>query len=461
MSSDTTETKDESSPHILCLSGGGLRATFYHLGVVRLLAKTGWLKKVTHVFSVSGGSILAAHMALNWESYAKSDDDEFQRVTGELIKFGQLDVRGRILRRWIPFLLGRTRLFQRSLSTLYNSAKLGQLPEMPKFHFLATSLTSGQLCSFSKDQWTAISATRRGPNFAGVKSDYLELSRVVAASAAFPPMFPPVRIRATGLDPQGEALFHATHYLTDGGIFDNLGLAGIFHILDNFGMGPEPADKPIMKGGFGGLGGSPQRASYVIVSDASASFDEAKGNSFASIVSRTSRVTEIMMSRLALRDIRILSQEMQEIRGKEYADNRVIHLPIRHGPISSFEVKPGSRYETQSATIQHGIRYVRTDLDRFDPKLIWYLMRHGHDVAASAMRGLDADAAIDALKPRPDLPADSAMENEEQLERFMESQKARFRKDNLYGLVSLPYGLIGTVMLLLFAVWILYSVFTS
>ena len=457
MSSNTTEKSDESSPYILCLSGGGFRATFYHLGVVRLLATTGWLKKVTHVFSVSGGSILAAHMALNWESYTNSDDSEFQRVTGELIRFGQRDVRGRILRRWIPFLLGRTQLFQRALSTLYNGAQLGQLPETPKFHFLATSLTSGQLCSFSKDQWTAISATPGGPNFAGVKSDYLKLSRVVAASAAFPPMFPPVRIRATGLGRPEEALFHATHYLTDGGIFDNLGVAEIHHIIDNLGEGPEPLDKPIMKGGFtrSPWGSSLQRASYVIVSDASASFDYAKGNSFASIVSRTSRATDIMMARLARRDIDMLDEEVGY---KEYAEDRIIDLPISHAP-PSFEVEPGVRYETQSATIQHEIKYVRTDLDRFDPKLIWFLIRHGYDVAASQMHRLDAGAALDVLTLSSDLPADSAMEDEEQLERFMKTQKTRFRKENLYGLASLPYGLIG-IIVLLFAVLKSYSIFT-
>ena len=101
MSSNTTDKDNESSPLVLCLSGGGFRATFFHLGVVRRLATAGWLEKVTHVFAVSGGSILAAHMALYWESYTSSDDDDFQRVASELIEFGQRDVRGRILRRWI------------------------------------------------------------------------------------------------------------------------------------------------------------------------------------------------------------------------------------------------------------------------------------------------------------------------------------------------------------------------
>ncbi len=43
----------------LSLSGGGFRATLFHLGVVRLLRDAKLLKNVTHVCSVSGGSILA------------------------------------------------------------------------------------------------------------------------------------------------------------------------------------------------------------------------------------------------------------------------------------------------------------------------------------------------------------------------------------------------------------------
>ena len=44
--SDTFPT----SEIILCLSGGGFRATFYHLGVIKLLRDYGILQRVTRVF---------------------------------------------------------------------------------------------------------------------------------------------------------------------------------------------------------------------------------------------------------------------------------------------------------------------------------------------------------------------------------------------------------------------------
>ena len=44
----------------LCLSGGGYRAALFHLGALRRLHEIGILEQVTHVSSVSGGSLIAA-----------------------------------------------------------------------------------------------------------------------------------------------------------------------------------------------------------------------------------------------------------------------------------------------------------------------------------------------------------------------------------------------------------------
>lgn len=48
----------------LALSGGGFRATFFHLGVLRRLAELDVLRHVDVISSVSGGSILGAHYML-------------------------------------------------------------------------------------------------------------------------------------------------------------------------------------------------------------------------------------------------------------------------------------------------------------------------------------------------------------------------------------------------------------
>src|SRR6516165_7749096 len=144
----------------LALSGGGFRATLYHLGLVRFLRDAGILPRVTHITSVSGGSVIAAHLVLNWDRYNGSPE-EFDAAAQEVLAFVQMDVRNRILRRFplnLPFrwprrLIG---LSNRRLSRiglleahyekyLYGDTSLFQLPESPQLHILATNLSEGCL----------------------------------------------------------------------------------------------------------------------------------------------------------------------------------------------------------------------------------------------------------------------------------------------------------------------------
>jgi len=55
-------TRPRSAGLALCLSGGGYRAALFHLGAVRRLNELGILSKVATISSVSGGSILSAHL---------------------------------------------------------------------------------------------------------------------------------------------------------------------------------------------------------------------------------------------------------------------------------------------------------------------------------------------------------------------------------------------------------------
>src|SRR5262245_10853235 len=83
----------------LALAGGRFRATLYHLGLIRFLRDAGLLSNVSHITSVSGGSIIAAHLGLNWGRYNGSPG-EFDAAAAELLAFTRLDVRNRILRRY-------------------------------------------------------------------------------------------------------------------------------------------------------------------------------------------------------------------------------------------------------------------------------------------------------------------------------------------------------------------------
>src|SRR5690349_4251254 len=97
----------------LALSGGGFRATLFHLGLIRFLRDADILRQVTHITSVSGGSIMAAHLVLNWDRYTGSPE-QFDQAASHLLDFIRLDVRNRVLKhfplgllvRWPRRLLG-------------------------------------------------------------------------------------------------------------------------------------------------------------------------------------------------------------------------------------------------------------------------------------------------------------------------------------------------------------------
>ena len=191
----------------LALSGGGLRATLFHLGVVRFLRDAGVLGEVTHIVSVSGGSILGAHLALNWGRYNGSEAD-FDGAASKIVDFVQSDARNRIARR-IPFLLpfrhlrqvafrGTSRavtptgLLERMYAKqLYGDARVHQLPETPELHLLTTNMSEGGLCSFTRAGLIMQHRTSGGTKVEILPARLTPVALAVTASSAFPGFFPP------------------------------------------------------------------------------------------------------------------------------------------------------------------------------------------------------------------------------------------------------------------------------
>jgi predicted acylesterase/phospholipase RssA len=241
----------------LALSGGGFRATLYHLGVVRFLRDAGILSRITHFTAVSGGSILAAHVVLNWRRY-NGTDEEFAAAAEELLRFIRLDVRNRIVRRY-PFTVMRSiarwatrRPFDRMLSRsglleayyqnhLYGEKCLYELPKSPELHLLSTNVSEGCLCSFTRD---GLIMQRRLPGdkleFERIAAGLATVPLAVAASSAFPGFFPPISVRAADIG-ASELVFNRQSF-TDGGIFDNLGVRAFRFIERCWGEDCNPGE---------------------------------------------------------------------------------------------------------------------------------------------------------------------------------------------------------------------------
>ncbi len=239
----------------LAFSGGGFRASLFHLGLVRFLRDAGLLSSVTHMTSVSGGSVLAAHLALNWDRYNGSSND-FDTAAAELISFVRLDVRNRILRRfpltmpvrWLRRLLlrrGSNRKLTRAglleyhyQKYLYGDTSLSELPQRPQLHILATNLSEGCICSFNRNG--LLIQRRQAGNSFRFDRIHIGLATVpmaVAASSAFPGFFPPLEL--TGTDVGAPAGEFSRQAFTDGGVFDNLGVR-LFRCLERCWLAEDP-----------------------------------------------------------------------------------------------------------------------------------------------------------------------------------------------------------------------------
>jgi NTE family protein len=227
----------------LALSGGGYRAMLFHVGSLLRLNEVGLLKKLDHVSSVSGGSITAGVLGLNWTKL------DFQTVRAETDKFDEIvtaknlsqllvdpirSIASESLDGWAvglglltPGKSVADGVANRYDKLLFKGATLQNLPddgEGPRFVINATSVQSGALVRFSR--------RFMADYLVGMIPDpKVPLCRVVAASSAFPPVLSPIVIDVNPSDftrdpkyPQPSHPFNESWVLADGGVYDNLGL---------------------------------------------------------------------------------------------------------------------------------------------------------------------------------------------------------------------------------------------
>ncbi len=213
----------------ICLSGGGYRAMLFHTGVLWRLCETRWLHQVDRISTVSGGSLTAAALALVWKQVTDDADprssfetlvvDPVRTLASRTIDWGSV-ISGLLS----PFSTVGEQLDAELRRHLLHDATLADLPRKPTFVFNATNIGSGKLVRFSRDR---IADWRVGR----ISNPDLRLSTAVAASSAFPPFLSPYRLSLQGMqwiDDEGNDLGTAGYRdefaLTDGGVYDNLGL---------------------------------------------------------------------------------------------------------------------------------------------------------------------------------------------------------------------------------------------
>jgi NTE family protein len=216
----------------LALSGGGSRAIAFHLGCLRALHDGGVLDRVQVVSGVSGGSVMTGLWA-----YSEDTFDEFDARVYELLRRGLAKdiARQALLSMRTPLafassLAAAARLGRRTVNrtdalrvALAKRVCGDVLLSGPRRADVATVINATDLSTGSAFRFgNRESGTWRHGTVAG---NNIDVATAIAASAAYPVLLPALD-RQWEFEPRdgGERQDHRV-VLTDGGVFDNLGIS--------------------------------------------------------------------------------------------------------------------------------------------------------------------------------------------------------------------------------------------
>jgi len=213
----------------LCLSGGGYRAMLFHLGALWRINEVGLLQRLDRISSVSTGSIVAGLLGLKWQALRFDSAGVAAGFDAEVVAplralaSRTIDLPAIVLGMLLPG-GASARIAAAYRRHVFGRATVQALPDFPRFVINATDMQSGVLWRFMKPY-------SRDYRVGEIPHSTVELARAVAASSAFPPFLSPARFtfresdytRDSGQDLQ-YAPYTTSVVLTDGGVYDNLGL---------------------------------------------------------------------------------------------------------------------------------------------------------------------------------------------------------------------------------------------
>ena len=391
----------------LALSGGGFRASLFHIGVLAHLAEMNLLRSVQVLSTVSGGSIIGAYYYLHLKRLLESKPDRLlepqeyvdlvKRMEQGFVAGIQKNLRtrayadfGRNLR------MIRDRSFTRSdrMAELYDEAfydsvaphprvclselkiqppkaprhfyprkhNAGRINKVPVLILNSTTLNSGRNWQFSAvdagehpplegeneyNKNMLLKAFRYDQRDLPDKYRKVPLSVAVASSAAVPGIFPPLPL--TGLYED------VTPKLVDGGVFDNQGISALLF----------------------------ERCSHILVSDASGQMDnDAKPAS--GLIGVLARTNSVLMDR-----VRDEGFELLETSRKSGLIRNYVMMHMREGfPIEELNPLPKPEDQTKESVdyginpnVQLRLSNMRTDLDSFTDVEAYSVMYSGYRIA--------------------------------------------------------------------------------
>jgi predicted acylesterase/phospholipase RssA len=401
----------------LALSGGGFRASLYHIGVLARLAELDILRSIEYLSCVSGGSIIGAHYYLEVRHLLQTKTDSeitkqdyieiVHRLAHDFLGGVQRNIRTRIAAEWLTnlkmiFLSDYSRTLRagelyesdifsrvkdgeggnRWLNNLYVRPKGDEnlVPKdnnwrrsnkVPILILNATTLNTGHNWQFTAS-WMgeppAGADKEIDANYRLRRMYYrdlpegkqsIRLGQAVAASACVPGLFEPLSLR--GIYPRdGEPI---TVRLVDGGVHDNQGVAALLE----------------------------QSCNVLLISDASGQMDS-QNNPSAGVLGVPLRSNTILQTRVRSAQYRELEARRRSglLRGLmfvhlkkdlgaepvDWIDCQELTDPVRRDPLLEYGIQ---------REVQRRLAAIRTDLDSFSEAEAYALMTSGYCMAEKAL----------------------------------------------------------------------------
>lgn len=357
----------------LALSGGGVRASLFHLGILKHLAQKNLLEQVSFISTVSGGSIVTGLIySVNNKRWPTSKEYIENVLPQVQSKLQNTNIRNKILLRLFknPLVLARHGVSGLLQKTLLEDLKiegiLSDIPEEPRWIINSTTYETGKNFRFM--------SKRMGDYIAGyVLRPKISISTAVAASAGFPGIIGPYIMHTneyqwskylansqTELEPTQPSFKKLR--LWDGGVYDNLGVEALYK-----------TEKHQLREGF----------DFLLVCDGSAPLNPEEASLF---FIRAKRLVDIATSQARNLMARSL---FKFFRDNPYSGAylNIGESPTRISILTNKQLPNNinlTNYLTDSECT--ALANQRTTLSCYEPLVAEQLIRHGSEVADVALR---------------------------------------------------------------------------
>ncbi|MGB9439187.1 MAG: tetratricopeptide repeat-containing protein [Desulfobacterales bacterium] len=471
----------------LGLSGGGFRASLFHIGVLAKLAELDALRHVEVLSCVSGGSIIGAHYYLELRKlYKEKQDDQIsredyieivKRISEQFLAGVQRNIRTRVAAefttnlkmiftpnysrtervgelyeeelyarvedgeghrpRWLNDLFIRPKGEDKSFAPKHDNWR--RAAKVPILILNATTLNTGHNWQFTAS-WmgeppVAINTEVDGNYrlrrmyYEDAPSDHkkIRLGHAVAASACVPGLFEPIVLDKLYED--------VTVRLVDGGVHDNQGVMGLLE----------------------------QDCTVIIVSDASGQM-ETQDDPSRGLIGVPLRSNSILMARVREAEYRELAARRRSslVRKlvylhlkKDLEVNPINWLGCKEPSDISDESRPaeGDRSPTSYGIpkdIQERIAGIRTDLDSFSDKEAFALMTSGYRMTEFEFKH-QIETHLQDTKTPPDWPflqVEESMQDNEKSQDMRKLLKVAGNTALKIWLLSKPLKIVGMIIAL-------------